>query len=154
MMYLQNYGTIVWATFRGTCVVCPLGASLTVNGGSLSLSLVLLFGTCVRRCELLPTPLRDAHWTSSPQEKYQHKRLTWVRMKYVLTSLWASLPRFLQPFTTLSEEWAREAPHVLKPKVSYGLLQVSPSYPKGGLQRRHVFIMPHSVCIYVHKIVL
>jgi hypothetical protein len=37
------------------------GWSLTVDGGSLCLGLVLLFSMCVRRRELLPTPLRDAH---------------------------------------------------------------------------------------------
>jgi hypothetical protein len=38
---------------------------------------------------------KEAHWTSRPQEKCQQKRPTWVRLKYVLTSLWASLFRFL-----------------------------------------------------------
>jgi hypothetical protein len=66
-------------------------------------------------------------------------------MKYVLTSLLASLPRFLQLFTTLPEEWAREAPRVLEPEANSDLLQVS---------LRHMFIMPRSVCIFVHKIML
>jgi hypothetical protein len=44
--------------------VYSLGGPLTVDGGSLCLGLVLLLGTCVGRCELLPTPLRDAHLTS------------------------------------------------------------------------------------------
>jgi hypothetical protein len=41
--------------------ICSLSASLTISGGSLCLSLILLLGTCVGRHELLPTPLRDAH---------------------------------------------------------------------------------------------
>jgi hypothetical protein len=64
------------------------------------------------------------------------------------------VPRFLQPLTTLLEGWAPQAPRVLKPEASFGLIQVSLSYPKGGLRRHHVFIMPRLVCIYVHKIVL
>jgi hypothetical protein len=43
-----------------------MGASLTVSGGSLCLSLVLLLGTCVEKRELLPTPLRGAHGMSMP----------------------------------------------------------------------------------------
>jgi hypothetical protein len=38
--------------------VCSLGASLTVSGGLLQLSLILLLGTYVGRRELLPTHLR------------------------------------------------------------------------------------------------
>jgi hypothetical protein len=55
--------------------VCSIGGPLTVDGGSLCLSLVLLFGMCVGRRELLPTPLREAHWMSRPQEKRQQKRV-------------------------------------------------------------------------------
>jgi hypothetical protein len=44
-----------------------LGASLTVSGGSLYLDMVLLLGTCVRRCELLPTPLRGGGGTQHVQ---------------------------------------------------------------------------------------
>jgi hypothetical protein len=51
--------------------VGPLGASLTVSGGSLRLGLVLLLDTCVGRRELLSTPLRGAHDMSMPQEKRQ-----------------------------------------------------------------------------------
>jgi hypothetical protein len=42
--------------------VGSLGASLTINDGSLRLGMVLLLGTCVGRRELLPTPLRGATW--------------------------------------------------------------------------------------------
>jgi hypothetical protein len=59
-----------------------------------------------------------------------------------------------QPFTVPHEGRTLEAPRILKPKVSSGLLQVSPSYPRGGLWRRHEFIMPHPVCNYVYRIVL
>jgi hypothetical protein len=50
---------------------CPLDGSApwVAAGGSLYLGPVLLLSTCVERCKLLPTPLRDAHWTSRPQEK-------------------------------------------------------------------------------------
>jgi hypothetical protein len=51
--------------------VGSLGASLNVSGGLLCLDLILLFDTCVERCELLPTPLRGAHGMSMPQEKRQ-----------------------------------------------------------------------------------
>jgi hypothetical protein len=54
-------------------LVGSLGASLTVSGGSLYLGLVLLLGTCIGICELLPTPLRGAHDMSMPQEKRQQK---------------------------------------------------------------------------------
>jgi hypothetical protein len=64
------------------------------------------------------------------------------------------VPRFLQPLTALFEGWAPQARRVLEPEVSSSLLQISLSYPKGGLWRRHVFIMPYPVCMYVHKIVL
>jgi hypothetical protein len=44
---------------------CPLDGPafwvFTVSSGSLCLGLVLLLAMCVRRCELLPTPLRDAY---------------------------------------------------------------------------------------------
>jgi hypothetical protein len=53
--------------------VGSMGASLTVSSGSLRLGLVLLLGTCVRRRELLPTPLRGAHGMFRPQEKRQQK---------------------------------------------------------------------------------
>jgi hypothetical protein len=53
--------------------VCSLNTSLTVSGGSLCLELLLLLGTFVGRRELLPTPLRDAHWMSRLQEKCQQK---------------------------------------------------------------------------------
>jgi hypothetical protein len=53
--------------------VDSLRASLTVSGESLRLDLVLLFGMCVGRCELLPTPLWGAHSMSRPQEKHQQK---------------------------------------------------------------------------------
>jgi hypothetical protein len=46
------------------------------------------------------------------------------------------------------------APRVLKPEATSSLLQISLPYPKGGLRRRHAFIMPLPSCIYVHKIVL
>jgi hypothetical protein len=64
------------------------------------------------------------------------------------------VPRFLQPLTALLEAQAPHAPRVIELDVSSGLLQVSLLYPKGGLRRFHVFIMPCPVCIYVHKIVL
>jgi hypothetical protein len=64
------------------------------------------------------------------------------------------VPRFLQPLTALFERRAPQAPRVLKPKASSGLLQASSLYPKGRLRRCHVFIMPRPVCIYVYKIVL
>jgi hypothetical protein len=64
------------------------------------------------------------------------------------------VPRFLQPLTAMLEGRAPQTPRVLKPESSSGLLQVSLPYPKGGLRNCHVFIMPHSVCIYLHKIVL
>jgi hypothetical protein len=64
------------------------------------------------------------------------------------------VPMFLQPLTALLEGRALQAPRVLELESSSGLLQVSLPYPKGGLRRRHAFIMPHAVCIYVHKIVL
>jgi hypothetical protein len=41
---------------------------LTISGGSLCLSLVLLLGTCVKKHELLLVPLRDVDWTSGLQE--------------------------------------------------------------------------------------
>jgi hypothetical protein len=64
------------------------------------------------------------------------------------------VPRFLQSLTALLEGRAPQAPCVLEPIASSGLLRFSLPYPKGGHRRRHVFIMPCPVCIYVHKIVL
>jgi hypothetical protein len=57
-------------------------------------------------------------------------------------------------YVSIIREQDLGAPRVLEPKASSGLLQVSLPYLKGGLWRHHVFIMPHPVCIYVHKIVL
>jgi hypothetical protein len=62
--------------------------------------------------------------------------------------------RFLQPLTTLLEGRALQALRALKPEASSGLLQASPPYPRGGLRWYHVFLLPHPVCNYVHKIVL
>jgi hypothetical protein len=64
------------------------------------------------------------------------------------------VPRFLQPLTTLLKGQAPHAPRVLEPEASSDLLHVSLPYPNGGLRRRHVFIIPCLVCIYIHKIVL
>jgi hypothetical protein len=71
----------------------------------------------------------------------------------VQTLPWCSKPR-QQPFTTSPKGRALEAPHVLKPKASSGLLQVSPPHPRGGLRRRHELVMPLPICNYVHRIVL
>jgi hypothetical protein len=71
----------------------------------------------------------------------------------VQTPPWGSEPH-QQPFTTQPEEWALEAPLALEPKVSSGLFQVSPPHLSGKLRRCHLFIMPHPVCNYVHRIVL
>jgi hypothetical protein len=49
--------------------------------------------------------------------------------------------------------WAPEAPCVLEPKESSGLLRVSPPHQRGGLRRHHVFIMSHPICNYIHRIV-
>jgi hypothetical protein len=61
ILFLQKVGVTVGS----------LGASLTVSGGSLRFDLVLLLGTCIGRCKLLPTLLRGAHDMSMPQEKRQ-----------------------------------------------------------------------------------
>jgi hypothetical protein len=81
--------------------VGSLDASLTINGGSLRLGLVFLIGTCVEKRKMLPTPLREAHGTSRPHEKHQQKRPTWVRVKCILTSLWAFLSRSLKPGSSI-----------------------------------------------------
>jgi hypothetical protein len=67
--------------------VGSLGASLTVSSGSLRLNLILLLDTYVGRRELLPTLLKGAHGMSMPQEKRQQKCPTYIRVKYVLTTL-------------------------------------------------------------------
>jgi hypothetical protein len=61
---------------------------------------------------------------------------------------------FLQPFTALPEGWAPQALRALEPKASSGLLQVSLPYPRGGLWRCHVLILPRPICNYVHRIIL
>jgi hypothetical protein len=64
------------------------------------------------------------------------------------------MPRLLQPLTTLLEGWAPQASRALKPKASSGLLQASPSYPRGGLRWYRMFLMPRPIRNYVHRIVL
>jgi hypothetical protein len=62
--------------------------------------------------------------------------------------------KFLQSLTALLKGRAPRPPRVLELEASSDLLQVSLPYPKGRLRRRHVFIMPRPVCIYVYKSVL
>jgi hypothetical protein len=66
----------------------------------------------------------------------------------VQTHPWGS-KSYQQPFTAPPEGWTPKAPCVLEPKASSDLLQVSPPHPRGGLRRRHEFVMPRHVCNYV-----
>jgi hypothetical protein len=54
----------------------------------------------------------------------------------------------------LAQGRAPQALRALEPKVSFGVLQVSLPYPRGGLRRCHMFILPHPIYNYVHKIIL
>jgi hypothetical protein len=56
-----------------------------------------------RETQTVTYPAKGAHDMSRPQEKRQQKCPIWVRVKCVLTTFWAFVPRFLQPFTTLPE---------------------------------------------------
>jgi hypothetical protein len=60
----------------------------------------------------------------------------------------------MQPLTALLEGRAPQALRAFKPKVSSGLLQASPPYPRGSLRWYRVFLMPCPIRNYVHRIML
>jgi hypothetical protein len=98
--------------------VCSLGASLTISGGSLRLSLVLLLGMCVGRRELLHTPLRGGgtrHVQAPRKASAEASNPSKGEMCFNLSlniSFQVSKPR----------EQDLGAPHVLEPEAGSGLL--------------------------------
>jgi hypothetical protein len=64
-----------------------------------------------RETRIITYPTKGAHVMSRPQEKHQQKCPTWVRVKCVLTTLWAFVLKFLQPFTALTNGRAPQALH-------------------------------------------